>query len=118
MQWLALAVELTPWGAEREAARLGFASISSTEELTGSATSFENNHVHLMSRENTSSCRTSPKESLKTRPRKKPCKLLTGTYRRIAPRSSPGDELLLLEKPQENSCTDSVHSQPDTSQTC
>lgn len=52
MQWLALVVQLTPRG---EPAQLDSASIASTEELTGSTISFENNHVSLISRENTSS---------------------------------------------------------------
>lgn len=76
--------------------------------------------MHLISRESTSSCRTSPKGTPKNSLRKKPCKLLTGTYKMKAPGSSAGEELLLpsKKKPQETLCTNSSRSQTDTSQTC
>uniref|UniRef100_A0A8D0KZ97 Uncharacterized protein n=1 Tax=Strix occidentalis caurina TaxID=311401 RepID=A0A8D0KZ97_STROC len=64
-------------------------------------------------------CLASPKGSPKNSLKKKLCKLLTGIYKRKAPRSSPGEDLLLLE--QRETPGDLVHlflhSQPDTSQT-
>lgn len=105
MRWL-VSEYSSSMGAEREAAQLGSASTSSPE-LPGSTISFGNNHVHLISRESTRSCRTSTKGHPKNGLRKKPCKLLAGTYKMKASRSSAGEELLLPE--QKETPGDLVH---------